>query len=293
MAVNDISFSVEEGEIVGLLGPNGAGKTTTLMMLVGITKPTNGKIKILELDFEENRVQILKNINYASAYSFFQGRLSVYENLIVFSLLYEVKNPKDKISELLENFEISDLKNKMTNTLSSGQLTRLNLCKALINDPKVLLLDEPTASLDPDIAEKVRGLLFKIRRERKISMLYTSHNMAEITQMCDRVIFLNNGKIEADDTPLNLTKMIKECLLTLTFDAPLAKVKKIAKKIKLNYDISQPNTIDIQLEENKIGSVLTEFAKNDIPIIDVDIEKPNLEDVFLKIAHKKDVKVEN
>ncbi len=290
-AVDDISFEIKKGEIVGLLGPNGAGKTTTIMMLLGIVKPTAGKIKIFNLDFWPNREEILGKVNFSSAYTFLPGRLTVFENLCVFSYLYGISDPGQKIKELLNNFGLSDFRNRATGDLSSGQLTRLSLCKALLNDPELLFLDEPTASLDPEIAVKVRELLFRIRRERNISMLYTSHNMEEITQMCDRVIFLDKGKIVASGTPLNLTKMIKDCFLKLTFDAPLAKVKKFCKENNLNFNVPQPNILEITLKEEEIGKTLTNLALLGVEITDVIVERPDLEDVFLKIAHQARAKV--
>lgn len=283
-AVDSISFEIESGETVGFLGPNGAGKTTTIMMLLGIIKPTAGSIKIFGLDFTRNREAILKRVNFASASSVFPSRLTVYENLYVFSCLYEIKNPRQKIEDLLKDFELFNFKNSLTYALSSGQMTRLSLCKALLNDPELLLLDEPTASLDPDIAQKVRNLLRKIRKQRNLSILYTSHNMDEITQMCDRVIFLNQGRIMASDTPLNLTKMIQDSFLRLTFDAPLDRVKKICQKYNFNFQIPQPNTLVITLKEEEIGKTLTYLARGGVEIVDIVIERPDLKDVFLKIA---------
>ncbi len=212
------------------------------------------------------------------------GRLTPFENLYVFACLYEIKNPKERIYEFLKKFELYDQRNKLTQELSSGQLTRLGLCKAMLNDPKLLFLDEPTASLDPKIANKIRDYLFQIRREKNISLLYTSHNMEEITQMCDRVIFLNHGKIVASDTPLNLTKMIGNNTLKLTFDAPLERAKNFCQSRGLNFEIPQPNYLVIVLKEKDIGEILTQLARNNISITDIVIEKPNLEDVFLKIA---------
>ncbi|TSC75720.1 MAG: ABC-2 type transport system ATP-binding protein [Parcubacteria group bacterium Gr01-1014_30] len=209
-AVDNVSFEMAEGEILGFLGPNGAGKTTTIMMLLGLIKPTNGKIRIFGMDLEQNREKILSRINFSSAYIALPARITARENLYVFAKLYNIPNPRARVENLLESFELSGLKNEDTGNLSSGEATRLNLCKALINDPQVLFLDEPTSSLDPDIAQKTRELLLKIKQERNISMLYTSHNMREVTQMCDRVIFLHKGKIVASDTPLNLTKIIKD-----------------------------------------------------------------------------------
>ena len=287
LAVNNISFEIKKGEIVGFLGPNGAGKTTTVMMLLGITKPKSGEIKIFGEDLEQNLEKILGKINFSSAYTSFSGRITVLENLRVFSYLYGVSNARQKIQNLLEDFELVNLKNKLVGNLSSGQTTRLNLCKAFINDPELLLLDEPTASLDPDIAKKIREFLLKKREEKNISILYTSHNMEEITQMCDRVIFLNHGEIVVSDTPLNLTKIIQDCFLTLTFDAPAAKAKDFCLNKKLNFKIIQHNVLEITAKEESVGEILTELARSGVAITNVAIQNPTLEDVFLKIARQK------
>ncbi|MFH1036973.1 MAG: ABC transporter ATP-binding protein, partial [Patescibacteria group bacterium] len=287
LAVNSVSFEIGKGEIVGLLGPNGAGKTTTIMMLLDVTKPTSGEIKIFGLDFKQNREKILHRINFSSAYTFLPDRLTVFENLYVFSHLYEIKNPHQKIENLLKEFGLIDLKNSLTRNLSSGQSTRLNICKAFLNDPELLFLDEPTASLDPEIAQKVRDYLFKARREKNISILLTSHNMEEITQMCDRVIFLDRGRIVVSDTPFNLTKMIKDVSLVLTFDAPSEKVKKFCRKNKINFQIPQPNILEINLKEDTVGEILAQLTKNEISIISINIQNPTLEDVFLRIARRR------
>jgi ABC-2 type transport system ATP-binding protein len=291
LAVDDISFEIEEGEIFGFLGPNGAGKTTTIMMLLGLTKPTKGKIKIFGMDLEQNREKILNRVNFSSAYTFLPSRLTVFENLYVFACLYQIFNPRHKIEELLENFELTQLKNRATGNLSSGEMTRLNLCKALLNDPELLFLDEPTSSLDPDIAQKTRELLFRIKRERNISILFTSHNMQEVTQMCDRVVFIDRGKIVASGTPLNLTKQIKECVLTLVFDAPLEKVKKFFQRKRLAFQIPQFNVAEIKTKEQDISKLLTELTKARVSIVDVSVKKPDLEDVFIKITRSAGKKI--
>ena len=285
-AVDNISFEIGKGEIVGLLGPNGAGKTTTITMLLGITKPTSGQIKVFGSDFEKGREKILNKVNFSSAYTFLSERITVFENLIVFSYLYNISDYRQKIKKVLYDFELTDFKNSLVRNLSSGQLTRLNLCKAFLNDPWLLLLDEPTASLDPEIAKKVRDVLFKARRERNISMLYTSHNMEEINQMCDRVIFLDHGKIVASGTPLELTKMVKETILTITFDAALEKVKKFCRAKKLKFQIPQPNILEIKLNEEQVGDILTKLAREGITIANISIQSPTLEDVFLNIVDK-------
>ena len=203
-AVDDVSFQAGRGEILGLLGPNGAGKTTTLQMLLGLTTPSAGHARILGLDLATHRHAILQRVNFSSAYVNLPFNLSAYENLNVFARLYGVRRPALKIRALLELFEIPEAHDKVTGALSTGQQTRLNLCKAFLNDPEVLFLDEPTASLDPDIADKVRTTLLRLQRERGLTMIYTSHNMHEVERLCDRVIFLSRGRVVAEGTPQEL-----------------------------------------------------------------------------------------
>ncbi len=203
-AVDDISFSMYRGEILGLIGPNGAGKTTTMQMLLGLTTPTAGTVSIFGLNMRADREEILGRVNFSSSYISLPFSLTVEENLKVFSRLYDVKGAKQKINELIETFEIEDIRKEPTRRLSSGQITRVCLAKALLNDPEILFLDEPTASLDPDMADKTRKLLKKLNREKGISILYTSHNMAEMEELSDRIIFLNKGRILATDKPAEL-----------------------------------------------------------------------------------------
>ena len=211
-AVDRVSFELKKGEILGLLGPNGAGKTTTIQMLLGTLKPTSGQIEYFGKDFFANRSEVLQEINYASAYSRLPWRLTAGENLDVYARLYGVKNRKERIDKLMREFEVSEIKNKTMDGPSAGQSTRVMLCKAFINYPKLILLDEPTASLDPDIASRVRQFLLRQQQEYQVSMLFTSHNMKEVTEVCDRVIFLKNGKIIAEDTPENLAKRVDATL---------------------------------------------------------------------------------
>ena len=225
-AVSELGFSVARGETLGLLGPNGAGKTTTIQMLLGLTKPTSGEIRIFNLNLQHNRRKILQRINFASAYISLPSNLTVYENLNVFGKLYGIPTLRRKISNLLDLLEIPQVINQVTGALSSGQLTRLNLCKAFLNDPEILLLDEPTASLDPDIAEKVRLTLQNVQQEHGVTMLYTSHNMREVELMCDRVIFLSRGNIVAEGTPQEIvdncqTKSLEEVFISLVRNGEL------------------------------------------------------------------------
>lgn len=206
VAVNEISFNMYKGEILGLIGPNGAGKTTTLQMLLDLTTPTKGDIKIFGKRLRKNREDILGRVNFSSSYISLPYSLTVWENLMVFARLYNIADPRARITELLESFKILDIRDKPTRRLSSGQVTRVCLCKALLNNPEILFLDEPTASLDPDIADKTRKLLKRIKEERGISILYTSHNMKEMEEMCDRVIFMDRGRIIAEGVPESIVK---------------------------------------------------------------------------------------
>ncbi len=208
-ALKGINFNVTEGEIFGLLGPNGAGKSTTLHILIGLLTPTSGEVKIFDENFFKHETQIKDRMNIATAYADLAQNLTVYKNLKVFAFLYGIKNPKKKIEELLEQFQISELRNKRIDSLSAGQKTRVNLCKSLINDPEFLLLDEPTASLDPAIASHVRTMLKEIQKKRKLTIIFTSHNMPEVEQMCDRVALLHKGEIYKIDTPENLQKFLE------------------------------------------------------------------------------------
>jgi ABC-2 type transport system ATP-binding protein len=216
IAVDDVSFTVHTGEILGLLGPNGAGKTTVIQLLLGLTTPTAGAVSLFGQDVQQHRRAILQRVNFASAYVALPSNLTVRENLTVFARLYGVRKAQTKIHALLEIFEIAQVYTQLTGALSSGQLTRIHLCKALLNDPELLFLDEPTASLDPDIAAKVRATLQQLQQERRITMIYTSHNMREIETMCDRLIFLSHGRIITQGTPQDvLTRAQLDSLETM------------------------------------------------------------------------------
>lgn len=200
-AVDNVSFDIYPGEILGLLGPNGAGKTTIIHMLLGLTTPASGEINVFGFDLKKNREKIIQDVNFSSSYVSIPNSLTVKENLKVFARLYKVKKKEKRISELLKIFEIEAIEDKLVRHISSGHQTRLNLAKALINNPKILFLDEPTASLDPDIADKTRSLLKSIKKNRNLSILYTSHNMKEMEEMSDRIIFLHKGRIIAEGRP--------------------------------------------------------------------------------------------
>ena len=203
-ALDRFSFQLHRGEVLGLLGANGAGKTTAMNCLLGLTLPTSGELNAFGLPLQKHRIEILQRSNFSSAYTALPANLLVWQNLSVFARIYGVPNPKKKIAELMELLEISHLGKRVTGQLSAGESTRVNLVKAFLNDPELLMLDEPTASLDPDIADKVRKVVRKVQRERNIAILYTSHNMRDIEEVCDRVIFLHKGKIVCEGTPADI-----------------------------------------------------------------------------------------
>jgi len=205
-AVDNISFTVHEGEIVGLLGPNGAGKSSTIQMILGLIKPSSGSIRIFGKDLEQNRNELLQRMNFASPYAFLPYNLSTYENLKIFGLLYGLKGSSDRAKELLKEFDLEKFQKQRTGKLSSGEQTRLQLAKAFLNNPKLLLLDEPTSSLDPVVARGLRQQIADRVNRVKGAVLWTSHNMREVETMCDRIIFLSHGKVVANDTPANMHK---------------------------------------------------------------------------------------
>ncbi len=199
-AVDEVSFDIKPGEILGVLGPNGAGKTTTIQMLLGLVTPTAGTIHMFGLDLSTHREAILQQVNFSSTYISMPQSLTVEENLWVIARLYGLSDIPRRVDEIVKKLEMEEFRHKITRKLSSGQMTRLTLAKAFLTEPKILFLDEPTASLDPDIAQKIRALLKEERRSSGLSILYTSHNMREMEEMSDRIIFLQRGKIVAEGT---------------------------------------------------------------------------------------------
>ena len=221
VAVKNLNFKIKKGTIIGLLGPNGCGKTTTIGMLLGLLKPSGGEILINGMKIENNRINILKKINFISPYIELPKKLSVKQNLIVYGKLYSVKNLEKRIEYLVEKLRLQDLLNRVTGELSSGQKNRVSLAKALINSPEVLLLDEPTASLDPEIGDFVRTFIENYRKEKKISILLASHNMNEVTRLCKSILMMKNGLIIDKGDPNELIekhgrKNLEEVFLKLS-----------------------------------------------------------------------------
>ena len=220
-AVKGISFNIKEDEILGLLGPNGSGKTTTIGMLLGLLKPTSGEILINGQKLEGNRIEILEQINFISPYIELPKKLTVKQNLTVYGKLYKINNINERIEFLSEKLRLGGLLNSITGELSSGQKNRVSLAKALINEPKVLLLDEPTASLDPEVGDFVRSFLENYKKEKKISILLASHNMNEVTRLCKSILMMKDGIIIDGGNPEELInkhgrKNLEEVFLKLS-----------------------------------------------------------------------------
>jgi len=220
-AVKNISFKINKNEIIGILGPNGCGKTTTIGMILGLLKPSKGTVLINGISIEDRRVELLNDINFISPYIELPKKLSVKQNLEVYGRLYDVANLKSKIEELTEKLRLNKIIYKITGELSSGQKNRVSLAKSIINNPKVLLLDEPTASLDPETGDFVRGFLEDYQNENKASILLASHNMTEVERLCSSVFMMKNGVIIDQDSPKLLIqkhgrKNLEEVFLKLT-----------------------------------------------------------------------------
>jgi len=194
-AVKNISFKINKGKTIGLLGPNGCGKSTTIGMMLGLIKPTSGAVLINGKNIENNRTNLLEKINFISPYIELPKKLTIQENLEIYGRLYGVKNLKNKILELMEMLNLTEFRKRKTGELSSGQKNRVSLAKALVNDPEILLLDEPTASLDPDVGDYVRGVIENFSSKNNATILLASHNMNEVERLCDEVMMMKNGEI--------------------------------------------------------------------------------------------------
>jgi ABC-2 type transport system ATP-binding protein len=217
LVVDRLTFQIARGEIAGVLGVNGAGKTTTLHMLLGLIRPSSGHVEVFGQDLERHRIATLARMNLCSSAVNLPLNLTVWQNLWVFAKLYGIDDVRGRIDEVLALLEISHLRHTVTGRLSSGEATRLSLCKALLNQPELLLLDEPTAALDPNIADRVRTLIRQLRHERNVTMLYTSHNMRDIEEICDRVLFIHAGRLLAAGTPLEVTDRFRTRTLEEVF----------------------------------------------------------------------------
>ena len=286
-AVSGISFEMKEGEILGLLGSNGAGKTTTIQMLLSTLKPTDGSITYFGKNFYTHRSEILKHVAFASTYVSLPWMLTIEQNLEVFGRLYGMSaaDRKEATRPLLERFGIAAKLKSPVSQLSAGQITRLMLVKAFMIRPKIVLLDEPTASLDPDIAEDVVQFVLDQRKTHGTSILYTSHNMAEVAEVCDRVLFMQQGAIVADDIPSRLAKSVARSRVVLQVGDGMKRTAAIAENLKLTYKIEH-RSIEFTLDEEQIAELLTALAEAKVVYTNINIMQPTLEDYFLHMVKK-------
>lgn len=287
VAVDGISFDLAEGEILGLLGPNGAGKTTTIQMLLGTLTLTSGEILYFNKNFIEHRSEVLKKVVFASAYFNLPWKLTIEQNLHVFGMLYGLtgKEIQKRQDELLERFGILEKKKSIVSELSAGQITRLMLVKAFLVKPKIILLDEPTASLDPDIAYEVCQFLLDQREKEGISILFTSHKMEEVAEICDRILFIQKGKIVANDDPQKLARSVSKCKIQLLVGDGMKRTVSVADKLHMPYRVEHRN-IEVEIDENMIADLLTALAQAGVSYTNIKVVQPTLEDYFLKMVGK-------
>ena len=278
--VDGVSFRVEKGAIVGLLGPNGAGKTTTIAMILGITTPTTGTIKIFDMDMQTHRSSILSRMNYSSAYTKAPDRMRVIEHLRVFAKLYEISDGEQRIDELLTAFRLQEHKFALNGDLSSGNMARVNLCKAFLNRPELVLLDEPTSSLDPDIADTVRSFILDAQKKYHTTILITSHNMSEIEQLCDRVVFMHRGKVIAEDTPQELSRKIETARIHLMMKDGQKRTVAYCKKHRIVVTQTDRSVV-INTKEKLVAGILSDLATLGVSYTQISIDTPTLEDYFL------------
>lgn len=288
IAVSDISFDVDQGQVVGILGPNGAGKTTTLNMLLSVLTPTTGTISYFGKNLATHRQEILQHVGYASTYERMPNRLTVYENLMVFAKLYTIPSNqiKERIQKFLRFFDIWHIRDQEQMTLSAGQYARVALAKAFLINPKIALLDEPSAALDPDIALQMREFIVMQQKENGMAIILASHNMDEVAFVCDRIIVLKNGKILANDTPEHLAASVAKTRMRLTFlHDQLGMYLTLLESKNIPY-LHEQNMVMIELDEHAIAEFLSMLAQQSIVYNTITIEHPTLEDYFLSVAQK-------
>lgn len=285
-AVNGISFDLKKGEILGFLGPNGSGKSTTMHMLLDSLKPTSGTISYFNQPFNQHtRSSLLRGVSFMSTYVGLPKRLSIKEALLLYGGLYGIPHKKLTriVDEIMHRFGLYRLRNREIANLSAGQTSQVMLAKAYVSQPKVVLLDEPTAALDPDVAAEIRNFIWDYTKEYGTSVLFASHNMDEVTQMCDRVIVLQNGVIIESDTPDNLIGRIEIAHVLLLMGTDLEKMILYCNQQKLSYRMEN-KYIDIEIEEKKIATLLQDISQLGIVYTHISITKPTLEDYFIQVS---------
>lgn len=285
-AVDGISFEINPGEIFGLLGANGAGKSTTINILIGITTLDSGEVKILGKDITKHTEYVKNKTNVATAYSSLSSNLTVYQNLLVYARLFGIHNAKSRIYECLYDFEIAEIQDRKIDKLSSGEKSRVNLAKAFLNNPALLLLDECTVGLDPDIADKIRTIIKKHQSRNDTGILFTSHYMPEVEYLCDRIAFMANGKIICIDSPERLIEKYSSNLISVQLHDDIDKLE--TWLLKKNIPIFKKENRLIQFRAQASGiSVVKELFKADLPVEHFEIKKTTLEDIFINISRNE------
>ena len=285
-AVDDISFELHPGEILGLLGPNGAGKTTTIHMLLGVTTATAGEISYFGKDFFTHRSEIMKKVTFASTYIKLLGRLSIYENLSFYAQLYDIEGLEKvkRIEYFLKLFDLWDLRNRRAGALSAGESARALLAKAFLPHPRIVLLDEPTAALDPDIAIAVRRFVLEQRNKHGVSMVITSHNMHEVSEVCDRVLVMKKGVIIGRDTPESLAASVSKARVEL-FSEQLEALCSFVDQQGLPFT-REEHAVIVEIDEQQVAPFLMSLTNNGLSYTQIAIDKPSLEDYFIALTKK-------
>lgn len=280
LALDRLNLTVERGEVVGLLGPNGAGKTTTINLVLGLLTPTSGRVELFGLDVGRHRSEALRRVNFASAYAGLPRDLTLRENLAVFADLYEVPRPRERIERVIDELGLHDLANRPTLQLSAGQRMRAVLAKALLSEPELLLLDEPTASLDPDTAVTIREYLVGLAR-RGVTLLWASHNMVEIERYATRVVFLHSGRVVMDGPPRELAERAGRVLLRLKPAGPLP--DELRARLRQDGDgWHQAETLDTAAAAELVATVQATTRLEGL-----ELRQPSLEDLFIQLARER------
>ena len=287
IAVDGISFELSGGEILGLLGANGAGKTTTIQMLLSTLTYTEGEITYFGKELKKHRSEALQQVSFASAYVSLPWKLTLAQNLEVFGRLYGLSKAEifRRANPLLERFGIMEKRNSMVTQLSAGQTTRLMIIKAYLTRPQIVLLDEPTASLDPDVAQDVCQFILEQRDKEGTAALFTSHKMDEVAELCDRVLFMQKGKIIADDLPEKLAYSVSSCSIQLLVGDGMKRTIAVVEKLKFPYKVEH-RMIEVQLDETNIARLLSDLAHAGVSYTNIKVIQPTLEDYFLKMVGK-------
>lgn len=287
VAVDRVSFDLHQSEVLGILGANGAGKTTTFSMLLGVLTPTSGSIEYFGKSLYTHHREIMSMVSSASAYSRLPSSLTVWDNLDIAARLYNIPSNKrtKRIQEMLEMFGIQEIRNKFVGPLSAGQMTRLMLARAFLPRPRIVLLDEPTASLDPDIAQEVRDFILAQKRDYGVSFIFTSHNMDEVSQVCDRVLVFKAGRIIANSTPHELAATITTAHIEIYIPDRSHRDRTYVYLNQMKFPYSTRGcTVYVTLDEQMIAKLLMGLAHSDVTYTQIAINKPTLHDYFVKIA---------